>query len=55
MIVPRVLKRELVSRGHQVTKVTPFLERKVVPNYTQIAVKVDFATEDECYARFEVL
>jgi glucuronosyltransferase len=44
MIVERVLMLELASRGHQVTEVTPFLETKIVPNYTQIEVKTDFAT-----------
>jgi hypothetical protein len=34
---------ELAGRGHQVTEVTPFLERKIVPNYTQIEVKSDIA------------
>jgi hypothetical protein len=33
---------ELASRGHQVTEVTPFLESKIIPNYTQIEVKADF-------------
>jgi hypothetical protein len=32
---------ELASRGHQVTEVTPTLESKVVPNYTQLAVEAD--------------
>jgi hypothetical protein len=44
VIVPRVLMLELASRGHQVTEITPFPESKVVPNYTQIKVKVDFAS-----------
>ena len=35
---------ELAARGHQVTEVTPFLESKIVPNYTQIEVKIDFVT-----------
>jgi hypothetical protein len=35
---------ELAGRGHQVTEVTPFIESKVVPNYTQIELKVDFAS-----------
>jgi glucuronosyltransferase len=43
MIVHRVLMRELASRGHHVTEVTPFMESKIVPNYTQIEVKFDFA------------
>jgi hypothetical protein len=43
MIIHRVLMLELASRGHQVTEATPFLESKVVPNYTQIEVKADFA------------
>jgi hypothetical protein len=43
-IVQRVLMLELASRGHQVTEVTPILESKVVSNYTQIEVKVDFAS-----------
>jgi glucuronosyltransferase len=41
MIPTRVLMLELAGRGHQVTEVTPFLESKTVPNYTQIEVKVD--------------
>jgi hypothetical protein len=44
MIIQRVLMLELAGRGHQVTEVTPLLERKIVPNYTQIEVKTDFAT-----------
>jgi hypothetical protein len=43
MIIPRVLMLELAGRGHQVTEVTPFLENKIIPNYTQIEVKGDFA------------
>jgi hypothetical protein len=43
MITPRVLMLELAGGGHQVTEVTPFLESKVVPNYTQIEMKGDFA------------
>jgi hypothetical protein len=43
MIPPRVLMLEIASRGHHVTEVTPFLESKFVPNYTQIEVKGDFA------------
>ena len=35
---------ELAGRGHQVTEVTSFLESKIIPNYTQIEVKMDFAT-----------
>jgi hypothetical protein len=42
MISPRVLMLELAGRGHHVTEVTPFLESKIVPNYTQIEVKADF-------------
>jgi hypothetical protein len=42
MITPIVLLLELAGRGHQVTEVTPYLESKIVPNYTQIEVKVDF-------------
>ena len=34
---------ELAGRGHQVTEVTPFLESKIFPNYTQIEVKANFA------------
>jgi len=34
---------ELAGRGHHVTEVTPFLESKIVPNYTQIEVNVAFA------------
>jgi hypothetical protein len=44
MIIQRVLMLELAGSGHQVTEVTPFLEGKVVPNYTQIEVKASFAT-----------
>jgi hypothetical protein len=43
MIVMRVLMLELAGRGHQVTEVTPFLESEVLPNYTQIQLKLDFA------------
>jgi len=43
MIIPRVLMLELAGRGHQVTEVTPFLETKIVPNYTQVEVRGDFA------------
>jgi hypothetical protein len=43
MFVERVLMLELAGRGHQVTEVTPFLESEIVPNYTQIEVKTDFA------------
>ena len=39
----RVLMLELAGRGHQVTEVTPFLESKIFPNYTQIEVKSDYA------------
>jgi len=34
---------EVANRGHHVTEVTPFLEGKIVPNYTQMEVKADFA------------
>jgi hypothetical protein len=44
MTVQRVLMLELVGREHQVTEITPFLERRIVPNNTQIEVKTDFAT-----------
>jgi glucuronosyltransferase len=44
VMTTRVLMLELASRGHQVTEVTPFLESKIVPNYTQIEVKGDIAT-----------
>jgi len=43
VITPRVLMLELAGRGHQVTEVTPFLESKIIPNYTQIGVNIDFA------------
>jgi glucuronosyltransferase len=43
MIIPRVLMLELAGRGNQVTEVTPFLDNKIIPNYTQIEVKVDLA------------
>jgi glucuronosyltransferase len=50
MIIQRVLMLELAGRGHQVTEVTSFLESKIVPNYTQIEVKADFAkaTGENC-------
>jgi glucuronosyltransferase len=51
MIVARVLMLELAGRGHQVTEVTPFLESKVVPNYTQIEVKVDYASATGGYGK----
>jgi hypothetical protein len=35
---------ELASRGHQVTEVTPFIDSKVVPNYTQIELAMDFTS-----------
>jgi len=44
VITPRVLMLELAGREHQVTEVTPFLESKIIPNYTQIEVKIDFAS-----------
>jgi hypothetical protein len=44
MIIQRVLILELAGRGHQVTEVTPFLESKIVPNYTQTEMKADLAT-----------
>jgi hypothetical protein len=43
MIVNRGLMLELASRGHEVTEVTPFPERKLVPNYTNIEVKADLS------------
>jgi hypothetical protein len=43
MINMRALMLELASRGHHITEVTSFLESKIVPNYTQIEVKADFA------------
>jgi hypothetical protein len=42
MITQRVLMLELANKGHQITEVTPFLESKVIPNYTQIEVNSDF-------------
>jgi glucuronosyltransferase len=42
-IIQRALMLELAGRGHQVTEVTPFLESKIVSNYTQIKVKIEFA------------
>ncbi|KAF5289142.1 hypothetical protein FQR65_LT02032 [Abscondita terminalis] len=30
--------KELVKRGHEVTVITPFKEKKIIPNYTQILV-----------------
>jgi hypothetical protein len=47
MATPRVLMLELASREHQVTEVTPFLESKIVPNFTQMEAKMDFATATE--------
>jgi glucuronosyltransferase len=41
MIIQRVLMLELASRGHYVIEVTPFVESKIVPNYTQIELKVE--------------
>ena len=41
MIIHRVLMLELAGRGHEVTEVTPFLESKILRNYTQIEVKAD--------------
>jgi len=43
VITPRVLMLELAGRGHHVTEVTPFLESKIIPNYTEIEVKADVA------------
>jgi hypothetical protein len=43
MIVNRGLTLELASRGHEVTEVTPFPERKLVPNYTNIEMKADLS------------
>jgi glucuronosyltransferase len=43
MTIPRVLMLELASRGHHITEVTPFMENKMLPNYTQIKVEADFA------------
>jgi len=43
MIIHRVLMLELASRGHHVTEVTPFMESKIIPNYSQIAVQSDYA------------
>jgi len=43
MIIHRVLMLELASRGHHVTEVTPFMESKIVPNYSQIEVQSDYA------------
>jgi hypothetical protein len=51
MTSPRVLMLELAGRGHQVTEVTLFLESKTVPNYTQIAVKSDYATATGGYGK----
>jgi hypothetical protein len=34
---------EIPGRGHKFTEVTPFNESKIIPNYTQIEVKGDFA------------
>jgi len=43
MIIQRVLMLELASRGHHVTEVIPFMESKIIPNYSQIAVQSDYA------------
>jgi len=42
---------ELAGRGHQVTEVTPFLESKIVPNYTQIELKFYHATATGGYGK----
>ena len=42
---------ELAGRGHQVTEVTQFLESKIVPNYTQIELKFDYATATGGYGK----
>jgi glucuronosyltransferase len=51
MIAPRVLMLELAGRGHQVTEVTPYLESKIVPNYTQIELKFDYAKATGGYGK----
>jgi glucuronosyltransferase len=51
MIIQRVLMLELAGKGHQVTEVTPFLESKIIPNYTQIVVKGDFAKATGGYGK----
>jgi glucuronosyltransferase len=43
MFIHRVLMLQLASRGHHITEITPFIENKMVPNYTQIEVEADFA------------
>jgi phosphoribosyl 1,2-cyclic phosphodiesterase len=40
MIIQRVLMLELASRGHHVAEFIHFMESKIIPNYTQIEVKV---------------
>ena len=35
---------ELAGRGHHVTEVTPFLESKIIPNYTLVEVMADHNT-----------
>jgi hypothetical protein len=39
----RVLMLELAGIGHKVTEGTHFLESRIIPNYTQIELKADFA------------
>jgi len=51
MIIHRVLMLELAGRGHQVTEVTPFLESKTFPNYTQIDLKFDNDTATRGYGK----
>jgi glucuronosyltransferase len=39
LIVQKPLMLELARRGHEVTVVSSFPENKVIPNYTDIALK----------------
>jgi glucuronosyltransferase len=42
--VASVLLKEVASRGHQVTVLSPFPEKSPIPNYTDIDIR---ATRDE--------
>jgi glucuronosyltransferase len=44
--VSAVLMKELASRGHQVTVLSPFPEKSPIPNYTDIDMR---ATRDEFF------
>jgi hypothetical protein len=42
VIVQKALMFELARRGHEVTVVSFFPENKVIPNYTDIELKISF-------------